>query len=198
MKPRHFVLTTALCCALAGLAACDDSSETAEKPAETSSTEAPAQEQPTAEAPAQEQEQAAAGTEPTEPAAGEQPSAETETTAMSEPVKEEEEMLSASARVGQGEFDATGQIPCAMEAGAAMTQCDFGVAREAGGTAAVAVTRPHGGKRVLFFENGSFASADISGADGDIEASAQQQGDQHIIQVGDERYEIPDAVISGG
>ncbi len=47
-------------------------------------------------------------------------------------------------RAGQGDFDATGQIPCAQYAGQPMSQCDFGVARAGGGYATVAVTRPDG------------------------------------------------------
>ncbi|MXN64097.1 SH3 domain-containing protein [Stappia sp. GBMRC 2046] len=104
----------------------------------------------------------------------------------------------AALRAGQGAFDATGKIPCAQFSGQPMGQCDFGVARGAGGSASVVVTRPDGTKRALFFENGRFLSADTSQADGYPETSAAKESDLNMIRVGNERYEVPDAVIFGG
>ncbi len=40
--------------------------------------------------------------------------------------------------------------------------------------------------------------ADVSQADGYLPFSATKQGDLHRIHVGNERYEIADAVILGG
>jgi hypothetical protein len=40
--------------------------------------------------------------------------------------------------------------------------------------------------------------ADTSQADGYGEFKAEKESDLHQIQVGDERYEIPDAVVLGG
>lgn len=105
---------------------------------------------------------------------------------------------SAAERAGMGDFDATGQIPCAQVAGQPMGQCDFGVAREGGGGAAVVVTRPDGSTRTLFFADGAFLSADTSQADGYPEYSATKEADLFHVKVGAERYEIPDAVIFGG
>ncbi|HMQ57149.1 MAG TPA: hypothetical protein PKE65_01225 [Rhizobiaceae bacterium] len=101
-------------------------------------------------------------------------------------------------RAGSGDFDATGQIPCAQYAGQPMGQCDFGVARDATGEATVIVTRPDGTKRALFFINGAFNSADTSQADGYPEYSATKNADLSVISVGEERYEVPDAVVFGG
>ncbi len=101
-------------------------------------------------------------------------------------------------RAGQGDFDATGWIPCAQFRGQPMGQCDFGVARAGGGFATVVVTKPDGVKRALFFGNGEFVGADTSQADGYPEYSGRKEADLHLIRVGDERYEIPDAVIFGG
>jgi uncharacterized protein YraI len=101
-------------------------------------------------------------------------------------------------RAGQGQFDATGKIPCAQYTGQPMGQCDFGVARGGGGDATVVVTRPDGTTRALFFARGAFLSADTSQADGYPPAGATRQGDLNLISVGEERYEIPDAVILGG
>jgi len=101
-------------------------------------------------------------------------------------------------RAGQGQFDATGKIPCAQSAGQPMTQCDFGVARAGGGYATVVIKRPDGSKRALFFSMGKLVGADTSQADGYPEVQSSKQSDLHQIRIGNERYEIPDAVILGG
>ena len=101
-------------------------------------------------------------------------------------------------RAGQGEFDATGIIPCAFTVGQPMAQCEFGVARAGGGYATVVVKHPNGRSRAIFFRMGTPIGADISQADGDLEFRATKEADLHLIRIGDERYEIPDAVILGG
>jgi len=101
-------------------------------------------------------------------------------------------------RAGQGEFDATGQIPCARSLGQPMTQCDFGVARTGGGYATVVVTKPDGAKREIFFRRGVPTGADTSEADGYHELCAEKESNLDLIRVGPERHEIPDAVVLGG
>ena len=128
----------------------------------------------------------------------EKPAASAPAGTATPPPAAQAEKKSAAERAGQGDFDATGKIPCAEAAGQAMQQCDFGVAREGGGTATVIVTTPDGRNRALFFAGGTFLSADISQADGDITASATKEADLFKIQVGEERYEVPEAVITGG
>ncbi|MGH7891070.1 MAG: hypothetical protein ACREN0_02220, partial [Thermodesulfobacteriota bacterium] len=78
----------------------------------------------------------------------------------------------SAVRAGQGKFDATGKIPCAQSKGQPMSQCPYGVARDGGGTATVAVTLPDGRKRFIFFEKGKAVSADLSQADGDMTFSS--------------------------
>ncbi len=101
-------------------------------------------------------------------------------------------------RAGRGEFDATGPIPCAQHRGQPMGSCEFGVARKGGGYATVVITKPDGLKRAIFFRMGVAVGADTSQADGYPEFKATKEEDLHMIRVGDERYEIPDAVIFGG
>jgi hypothetical protein len=61
----------------------------------------------------------------------------------------------------------------------------------------VTVTKPDGAKRVIFFEKGRATGYDASQADqGSFKVT--RQGDLSIIDIGTERYEIPDAVASGG
>ncbi len=100
-------------------------------------------------------------------------------------------------RAGQGKFDATGKIPCTQYRGQPMGQCEFGVARAGGGYATVSVNRPDGKKRSLYFVRGEFLGADTSQADGYQAVANQKQNGLHLISVGDERYEIPDALIFG-
>jgi heat shock protein HslJ len=96
---------------------------------------------------------------------------------------------------GQGIFDASGTIPCAQYRGQPMTQCEFGVARAGGGDATVVVKKADTGQRAIFFRMGKPAGADISEADGDPEFSVSKENDLHLIRIGNERYEIPEAVI---
>jgi len=105
----------------------------------------------------------------------------------------------ATQRAADGKFDATGpSLPCATAKGQPMGQCAWGVARAGGGTATVAVTRPDGRKRFLFFVKGKATGADLSQADGNMTFRATKEADLYRIQAGDERYEIPEAVIFGG
>ena len=101
-------------------------------------------------------------------------------------------------RAGQGQFDATGEIPCAQAAGQPETACEFGVARAGGGYATVVVKKPDGTSRAVYFRMGKPIGAETSQADGYPEFSATKEGDLNLIRIGDERYEIPDAVILGG
>jgi len=101
-------------------------------------------------------------------------------------------------RAGQGIFDATGTIPCAQYRGQPMTACEYGVARAGGGYATVVIKKPDSINRAIFFRMGQPTGADTSEADGYPVFRADKENDLHIIRVGDERYEIPDAVILGG
>jgi hypothetical protein len=118
--------------------------------------------------------------------------------AASPAAADDDKMVEASARASQGKFNATGKIPCAQNKGQPMGQCDFGVARSGGGTAAVAITRPDGRTRVIFFKAGKAVAADLSQADGNLSFSATKEADLYMIRAGNERYEIPEAAIYGG
>lgn len=94
-------------------------------------------------------------------------------------------------------YHATGNIPCAMAVAQPMGSCPFGVMRKGKGSGTVTITRPDGRTRAIFFENGKATGADMSQADPSA-FRATRQGDLTIVRIGDERYEIPDAVIFGG
>jgi len=101
-------------------------------------------------------------------------------------------------RAGRGKFDATGKISCARAAGQPTMQCEYGVARAGGGYATVVIKRSTNQTRAIYFRMGKPIGADTSQADGYPEFLATKESDLHLIRVGNERYEIPDAVILGG
>ncbi|MGE6784541.1 hypothetical protein ACQKGL_18690 [Ensifer adhaerens] len=94
-------------------------------------------------------------------------------------------------------FNATAEVPCSRAAGQPTTSCKAGVVRRGNGSADVTVFWPDGGSRVLFFKDGQFAGADISGADGDTPSSTTENG-LYLIRVGAQRFEIPDVLVLGG
>ena len=105
----------------------------------------------------------------------------------------------SAVRAGRGEFDATGSVGCSDRPGQPMRQCQMGVARDGGGTATVAITRPDGRKRFIFFERGKAVSADLSQADGNMTFMPAKSGSGMFqIDTGDERYEFPESVVFGG
>ena len=72
------------------------------------------------------------------------------------------------------------------------------VDRAGGGYATVVVTGPDGNTRMIFFRMGQPIGAGTSEAENYAEFSAAKDVDLHLIRVGDERYEIPDAVVLEG
>ena len=107
-------------------------------------------------------------------------------------------LAKATELASAGRFDATGEVPCAQAKGQPMRQCAFGVARAGDGTAVVVITRPDGRKRSIFFDKGKASFADLSQADGNMTFRASKLADLFRIDAGNERYEIPEAVIRGG
>jgi hypothetical protein len=93
-------------------------------------------------------------------------------------------------------YHATTEIPCSIGGGAPTGSCPAGVKRQ-GQAAIVTITRPDGRSRTIFFENGRATGYDQSEADSG-KFSVSRQGDLNIIQIGPERYEIPDALPFGG
>jgi hypothetical protein len=105
---------------------------------------------------------------------------------------------SSSERAGQGQFDARGPVPCAQGPGQPMGQCQASVARDPGGTATVVVTRPDGRTRAIYFEKGKAIGADLSQADGNMNFRSTKRSDLYLIEAGNERYEIVEALVFGG
>ncbi|MCP4379935.1 MAG: DUF992 domain-containing protein [Hyphomicrobiales bacterium] len=93
------------------------------------------------------------------------------------------------------QFDATGDLNCAMGGGAFGFDCPFGVIRGDPGTdqATIYISTPAGQARTLVFgENG--ITTDPDGA-----VASNRAGDTWTINIdGDEVYEVPEAVLVGG
>ncbi len=97
-----------------------------------------------------------------------------------------------------GVYTASGTIKCWNTGQNPNNQCPFGVIRRAGGDADVYVKRPDGSERVIYFQNGKAVGYDRSGGDhGEFNASVGG-GDTWLIMIGNERYEIVEAIVYGG
>lgn len=97
-------------------------------------------------------------------------------------------------------FNATGAVPCARNAGQPTTECRFGVVRAADGSATVTIFWPGGGQRAIFFDTaGKPIGFDANQADGSAKAQlkSRRDADLNLISIGTERYEIPDVVVVG-
>jgi hypothetical protein len=96
--------------------------------------------------------------------------------------------------VGNGvPFDATGEVPCAADATQPMKACAYGVVRDGPGNAGIWIALGQGRERAILFEGGVPVSADLP-----EELTFERSGDLFTIRVGSERFEIPEAVVSGG
>lgn len=94
------------------------------------------------------------------------------------------------------DFHATGSIPCATASGQPMTSCPFGVRRAEQGAAWVTIFLPDNASRVIRFEQGQATS--IEGSASGVSFSAERENDLTRVHSGNERFEIPDAVVFGG
>lgn len=104
------------------------------------------------------------------------------------------------AKVAGTDYNATAQIRCSGYKGAAAAMCDAGVVRDAENGAYIDVTLPGGVKRTIMFnKDGSFLTFSTAEADGTaaMKVISKREGDTTIATLGTERYEIPDAFISG-
>lgn len=105
------------------------------------------------------------------------------------------------AKVEGTDYNATAELPCAVDGGDTKLRCKAGVKRNLGedGTTIVTVTRPDGSSRSLFFKDGKALSADGAEADGSASYAfkAERVGDESRISFGPERYVVPDVFVAG-
>jgi hypothetical protein len=95
-------------------------------------------------------------------------------------------------------FTATGQISCVRERDAASAMCDFGVIREGGGKGSITVFWPDGGNRVIFFKGNKPSSYDQSEADGGAQMTVDENNGMFSVRIGDQRFELFEAIMTGG
>lgn len=96
--------------------------------------------------------------------------------------------------VGNGNpFDATGEVACATDGIQPARTCLFGVIREGHGNAGVWIVLGNGTERQILFESGAPVTSDAPGV-----MTFEMQSDLFMIRIGEERFEIPEAVVNGG
>lgn len=107
--------------------------------------------------------------------------------------------MAEDALVPGTDFNATAQVACVRDMDAAEAMCDAGVLRNGDGTGFVNISWPDGGSRVIFFEGNTPHHYDESQADGGAQMTVNRddRGD-FIVFVGQSRFVIPEAFISGG
>lgn len=98
------------------------------------------------------------------------------------------------ARVAGTPFHATARLRCQTPASAAPGDCAAGVVRRGHDGTATVELRGGGTLRRLLFVHGALVATDSA-----QDAAASRQGDTSTVTIGgDERYEVPDALLNGG
>jgi hypothetical protein len=92
-------------------------------------------------------------------------------------------------------FHASAKIACVPYLETQPQQCDaFVIRRGVDGTATVEIPLASSGKRRILFVSGKPVASDATDP-----LTATHQGDRYIVKLGtDERYEIPDVLVTGG
>jgi hypothetical protein len=104
-----------------------------------------------------------------------------------------ESAATAPAQPATPAFDATGTLPCAMIPGQPTRDCAYGAVRRGPGTASIRVVGTGGGTRWIYFDGGVPVRSDGPGL-----FAVERLADLFLIRVGNERYEVPLAVVTGG
>ncbi len=99
------------------------------------------------------------------------------------------------AKVAGMAYHATAKVPCALPYQADVKSCDAGVVRRGNdGTATFESIGKDGVQRRILFVQGKVVAADTMD-----KVTAMRQGDVTVVTISDnERYDIPDAFLSGG
>jgi len=93
-------------------------------------------------------------------------------------------------------FDAAGNIPCAQFSGQPTKACHVEVLRKKAGRTTVFINKPDGNKRVILFIKGKPSIRNQEQEP--IALKVRREKDLYFIRIGEERYEIPEAVMTGG
>lgn len=98
-----------------------------------------------------------------------------------------------SARTGSSIFHETAFIRCQLSRTASLMQCPVGVIRGSAGNAEVHVMTADGDRRVLRVTGASISSLDARGR-----VAATRAPNGWVVTLGEERFEVPFSVITGG
>jgi len=92
-------------------------------------------------------------------------------------------------------FHASAQVTCVPFLETQPRQCEaFVIRRGLDGTATVEIAQPNSGTRLILFVQGKPVASDSQDA-----LSFSRRGDVTVVKLGaDERYDVPDALVSGG
>ncbi|MCE0507407.1 hypothetical protein LR948_18805 [Roseivivax sp. GX 12232] len=103
----------------------------------------------------------------------------------------------SAARAKRGDFDLRAEVACAQNPGEPMGRCTIRSARGSGGDATLVATFQTGFRRTLTFAHGQFlrGNATMSGVGTDTDWRLEDG--LHLIRVDDQRFEVPDRLISG-
>jgi hypothetical protein len=102
----------------------------------------------------------------------------------------------AADRARSGDFDATGEVRCALKVGQVPETCNAAVAR-AGDAAIVVVTFPNGFARTLTFSDGKFVRGDATMSGVGTDNDWHRANGTYLVRVDDQRFELPVALVLG-
>jgi len=105
--------------------------------------------------------------------------------------------LPGDALVAGTPYNATGRVACIVRINGPVGDCGFGVIRLGGGSASVTITGLGGQLRTITYYQGMPIGFDQRPGD-PARLNWTREGDQTAVQIGGERYYIPDAVVFGG
>ena len=88
-------------------------------------------------------------------------------------------------------------IACAQESGEALGQCTYSGKRDAKGKTTVTVAFANGFKRGLFFKDGKFLKGSVTMSGVGTDTDWTLEDGTHIIRVDDQRYDVPDTLVTG-
>ncbi len=79
-----------------------------------------------------------------------------------------------------------------------MGSCRFGVVRQGNGNGHITVSWPDGGNRMIFVQDNLPMRYDQSEADAGARLTVGHEADFCQVRIGTQRFEIPEAVMTGG
>lgn len=103
----------------------------------------------------------------------------------------------ATVRAQKGLFDNIGTLPCQIAAAADVDICDYGIARDGGGTAVMVIYRPDGSERVLHFAEGDLVFAEVQSDQDAGVIDSRVQNDMIAVTLADEYFEVPQRLLLG-